>query len=496
MIRKQSAPFYIFFTFFAFYMFLGMCISFRVIYPQNIFFEADNYRAFLDLTDISYNHYRITVHPLLLVLLEAPTIALIGIVQKANLAVIIMEAIAGALSVSLMERITYELHVEKRFRYVLAFIYGMSFCMLLFSTIPETFIFSGLIMESFWYVLILLAKAPYREGDHLFYKRECFILCCYGVLSFGVTLTNYAFYLIGLATILAIRAKGRRKAAIKDFLMINIICGIVTSVLCVIQKLAWRQSPFFLMSFLRNLTGSEPGETMYMDITPSLSKLVIWVKETLCYPLLCPSVYLDTEEAWYPALLFGNYSRMAIVVLILFFTGFICAIIFAGCKAAKMEMQEKAIVSAMTINLVGNLLLHYIYDSSEAFIFSCHYIFLLFILYSYLASKIHSGWVRNILFALLSVVAMFEIVNNIARFFDSVKLAMIQPGEHFSLLTAVIGTFLCVLVLFFGTSECMKYMEKSEDRLLNISKFFIGYFIVAIIVTAFIGFSVQTITIR
>lgn len=492
MLRKQKTPFYIFLTFFAFYMFLGMCISFRVIYPQNIFFEADNYRVFLDLTDIANNHYRITVHPLFLVLLEAPTIALIGIVQKANLAVIIMEAIAGALSVTLMERIAYELHVEKRFRYVLTIIYSMSFCMLLFSSVPETFVFSGLIMESFWYVLLLLAKAPCREDTHLFDKREFFILCSYGVLSFGITLTNYAFFLVGLVTILAIRAKGRGKTGIKDFLIINMICGVAVGLLCMLQKLAWKDSPFFLASFINNLSGNEAGETMYMDITPSVSKFVLWIKETLFYPLLCPSVYLDSEVAWYPGLLFGNYGWIAKIVLILFFISFVCAIVLSIRKVTKAEKNEKMIVGALAVNLIGNLLLHYIYDSSEAFIFSCHYIFLLFILYSYLASKIENRWVKNILFGLLTATALFQIVNNITRFFESVDLAMVQSGERFSLPTAVIGTLLAALAILLVVP---KHMGKSQDRLSGIAKFLATYFIFAILVVAFIGFSMQTITI-
>lgn len=53
-----------FLLFFFLYFTLGCYISYQNVVTSNIYFGADNYRAFWDLTDIFGNHYRIKVHPL------------------------------------------------------------------------------------------------------------------------------------------------------------------------------------------------------------------------------------------------------------------------------------------------------------------------------------------------------------------------------------------------------------------------------------------------
>lgn len=63
----------IFCSAFLLYLFLGMCLSYYTAFDTNMFFGADNARVFQDLTNITGEHYRVSVHPLLIFYLEMHT---------------------------------------------------------------------------------------------------------------------------------------------------------------------------------------------------------------------------------------------------------------------------------------------------------------------------------------------------------------------------------------------------------------------------------------
>lgn len=205
----------LFIVMFAFYVFCGMCISYPVSFESNIFFSADNQRAFSDLMEITGNHYRIKVHPAFLFLAEAPALVLDGIVNHQRMTVIIMEAFCGSMSAYVFYSILEKKGVDLKVRSLTTAIYAFSFSHLIFSTVPETYIFANLGLISYWYFILLASE---KQGD--FNKKEIFLLCFFGCISFGITLTNYCSYLVGLVYLTSRRYK--KKRGIKCFLLINI----------------------------------------------------------------------------------------------------------------------------------------------------------------------------------------------------------------------------------------------------------------------------------
>lgn len=180
----------IFILFFVFYIFLGLCISYTINFDTNLFFGADNARVFFDLTDIQYNHYRMKVHPLFLIFTEPIVLILNGFVNNKGLSVIILESFIGACSIVFLFCTLKELEIEDKLIKAITLLYGFSFSMMMFSSIPETFIFAGLGLIYYWYFVLKVSKkmCSYHRSINI-------LLVIFGVINFGMTLTNYMSYI-------------------------------------------------------------------------------------------------------------------------------------------------------------------------------------------------------------------------------------------------------------------------------------------------------------
>lgn len=161
----------IFCSAFLLYLFLGMCLSYYTAFDTNMFFGADNARVFQDLTNITGEHYRVSVHPLLIFLTETIILLIDGVVNRPMMSVILVEAFCGGLSVCLFDAILGQKQVDRKIRNLYAFLYAFSFSNMIFSTVPETFIFAALGLLLFWR---FAAGAGEIQGD--FSGKEIFLL--------------------------------------------------------------------------------------------------------------------------------------------------------------------------------------------------------------------------------------------------------------------------------------------------------------------------------
>lgn len=298
--KNISIPVLIFGIAFVIYIFLGICISYKMI-DTNIFFGADNARVFEDLACIRGNHYRTKVHPLFLLLAETVILFLDGIINYPEMSVILLEAFCGAISVSLFYSILERMNTGCLIRGLFTFIYSSSFSMLIFSTVPETFIFSSLGMISFWYFLVLIS-----ERNDCLSNKEFILLMFFGIISFGFTLTNYIFYIVGMIHLLLCRYE--KKEAVKIFFKINIVNIISIIILCGFQRFVWTDCPFFWTSIIDGLCGYGYEETQYMDWSFTFPKTMTWIKQIAFAPLLSSDMYLRNPNENYHPILFSGYA--------------------------------------------------------------------------------------------------------------------------------------------------------------------------------------------
>lgn len=442
-IRISDKNLILFSVFFSFYIFLGLCISYAVNFDADIFFGADNARAFLDLTEIEYSHYRIKVHPLFLIFTQPVTLLLNGIVNNKGLSVIIMESFAGACSVVFLYNILKKLEVQDKLQVVLSCLYGFAFSTMIFSSVPETFIFAGLGLISYWYFVLLVSAEEYP-----FNKNIKIMFVFFGIISFGMTLTNYISYFVGVVYIFLVKIKDK-KDSIKKFFKLNIINGIAIVALAVIQKMIWWQCPIFLESVIGGFIGLGYEETRYMNWSINLDKTVAWFKGIFAYSVLSPDAYMGKDGGGLDSILFGGYNTVMKCFLIVFLI--ITAISCVLCLKWILEQRDnckKGYGLAMFVVIVCNLVLHYIYSSGESFMYTPHYLFMFFIIMGIGIDSIRRLKLKEFFYKFLCILVLVEIINNFYQEIFTANIALSIVNMTIPWTSAVTGTVMCGIICY------------------------------------------------
>lgn len=453
----------LFCVFFLAYVFLGLCISWQRAFNTNIFFGADNARAFEDLTlidmDSPSGHYRIAVHPLFLLLAQTPVLLVDGVVNRPEMSVILVEACCGALSVCLFDGVLGRKGVERRLRTAFTLIYGSSFSMVIFSTVPETFAFAALGLVSFWY---FLAVAGGKKGP--LSGREKLLAVFFGVVSFGVTLTNYVFYLVGLVYLLLLRYRPRSGA--KEFIKLNVFNGAAVVAGCLYQRFVWREAPLFWSSIIDALWAGQPyEETRYMNWECSLEKTVLWLKEMVLRPLLSPDIYLHTSESYY--LWFSGYRAALKALLVSFWMMVAVCLAFYLARRFRdrFDQEQDGYLLGLLAAYAGNLILHYIYGIGGGFIYSPHHLFYILLAAPLaLERSAAPARFRRVLVSGLLVFWVVEVLNNLSRFFQSAQAALGAVGSSVNMTHSVKGTVMCGVFLL-AALLCWDRLRSRSDTL-------------------------------
>lgn len=446
----------VFCVFFLVYVFLGLCIFWQHIFKItecNVFF-SDNGRAFLDMTQIEdprLHHCRIATHPLFLLLVQTVVLLVDGVVNGPTMSVILVEACCGALSVCLFDGVLGRRGVERRLRTAFTLIYGCSFTMMLYSSISETFLFGGLSLLSFWY---FLAAAGREKGP--LSGREKLLAVFFGVVSAGVTLTNYVFYLVGLVWLLLLRY-GPRSGA-REFFKLNVFNSAAVIAGCLYQRFVWTEAPLFWSGMIDALrTGQSYGETQYMNWSFSLRKTGMWLSEMLLKPLMASDVFLgeytlaytESDEVYYAISFTDTWGEWALLLkaaLFLFWAAAAACLLFwlAGRLKDRFDLERDGYLLSLLAAFAGNMALHYIYSASEAFIYSPHYLFYI-LLAAPLALERNAAPARfrRVLVPGLLAFWVIEVLNNLSRFFKSAQLALGAVGSAVNMTHSVKGTVMC-----------------------------------------------------
>lgn len=430
--KHLSGQAIIFVLAFSGYVFLGLCITYPVILGWwDVFFGADSIRVFDDLANIVSYHYRIKVHPLFLLVAQPITLCLDGIINYTPMSIILEEAFCGAMSVSIFFAILKQKCVRKEFRILFTIMYGFSFSNMIFSTIPETFIFAEFFLIGFWYFITI---AMDNEGP--LSARELFLLCFWGILCFGITLTNYMSYVIGLCCLLSRRYQTRNRW--KKLVQVNACNAVSVAALCLFQKFIWKDSPLFWDSMIEGLRGQEYEETFYMDWGFSVTKTITWAKQVFLYPILSPDVSLQGADG--RLIQFGGYPSFVYKGLLVLLY---CLFFYSIGKNLMRRCKECSYLRWLFVAFSSNLVLHYIYGSQEAFLYSAHFLFLLFVIAALSVSQVKGRNAGKVIQVGLALFCMLEAYNNLQRFFQTANLALGLVGAVFYPLHSVKGACLC-----------------------------------------------------
>lgn len=451
--------FILFIIFLTLYLFCGMRLTYSHVFTDNIYFGADNYRVYQDLSVINCWHYRLRLHPLFLILCQGPALIITGITNYSPLTVIILEAFAGSMSVVFLNKILEVLKIERAVRGITTVLFGFSFSNLIFSSISESFMFACAVLTGFWYFILIMSG---REGK--INKEEAFVLSFFGLAAFGITITNYIWYIIGIGYLVRCRYKNGRRKSFFQLIRINVTNVILLAVLNLIQHIVWRRVPLFW----QGLSEQWDSEVRYMLHEFTWDRLTVWVKQTMIYPLFSPdAACFENKNAGYWWIGFLSFSNVMKIIVVVFFAIIILCMMI-GTTSKNLDRRYCFVIMSA---YAGNLILHFIYGTYEAYIYSPHFLFYFIILLSVLINRCRHSKCYCVICIGLSVISIAELVNNLSAVLKTANISYSIEGNPVSLGYVILLTIATsfIFVLVYVWLVFMKVM-RAEDDIANYSR--------------------------
>jgi hypothetical protein len=409
---------------------------------MNVFWGADVPRVMGDLLySVDVNHYRMTVHPLFLILVNPFVMLVHGLVMHIPSSVVVAEAIVGGIATVGIFQIAGRYLRKELSKLLIAGLYLFSFSTMIFGTIPETYIFAGAFLILFWNYA--LRKIQTREELE---KNDYIILVACGLTSFGVTMTNYMSYVIGFFAILLVCVSTWKKR-VQVFLGINALNLLIVSVLAKLQQFAWRWgTPYFWDSIIAWVTGTgNSQEEEYIHVQFSLFQLKMEFDNLLVHGLFGNriSLWVESKDVW------GLQFEAVHPIFYLIIIGLLVAII-ATVVACVVKKEYHVEVIALTLVLLSNYALHYLYGPNEAFIYTQHFYFAFFLIMAIgLALCKESLLLQVGLFGFV----IFEFVTNMISYRHVIQLLSDGTGIEIIKVKDTIGMtfFVCCMILLIGS---------------------------------------------
>lgn len=463
-----------FFIFLFIYISVGMCFtyySFDFLSTNfNTIFGADTPRVIVDFTQVAENHYRTEVHPLQLILIQ-PFISFVGgFFHDIPMTIIIAQSLAGAYVVALLNSTLYNFTLKKDLSLIFSAIYGVSFSAILFTAIPETYVFSALFNILLWYYISLLLKNNVNKLSW----ANIFVLSLILLASFGVIMANAIITSISVLFLLASVYKLNLKKVLKDFGKIVLISISLTLGLVVLQKVAWH-APLFFENLL--LAATKPNgfeEYLYMNFSVSVSKSCLIYLQNFIAPLTAmPFIMLNGAGIESNGFRFSSHINLFYIIPVTF----LYLVTFFGC--IRKNISSKAPLITLGLIIVVEILFSYFYgwnpelETIESFIYSQNYLSFIFL---FMGLGFNSIW-NKFSKCFLGLFLLYQVIINSYFLFTIFVFLQENAVKPFSGFTMFAYGLLITAIIFVFVLVCKKFFAEKITNLSIENKYF--YFSIA-----------------
>ncbi len=355
----------------------------RAFDTTDVLFENDTPRSIQDIAVAGTKHRRSQVHPLFVVLLNPVGSQLAPWVGGARTAAVALNAILAGLGVALAYGFFRIRGGERGTAVALAVVFGLSASQLLFGAIPGTNALAACsLIGSYGLFWLCLGRR----------RLWLWAWIAVGVLSFGVTLTNFVQTFVCFAALAVTLGRhegfGPGRAVARAFVLGTLVVAIAAVLAALQSALFHKAEPFFL-------PGSYEGEAR--NATLAILGQPVMVAVQLAKALFLVDFVAPVPNTWrlmqegIPAVTFTsswNYSAFGWAAAALWIS-----VLASGTAAfARLRRREPAFVAAITLCLLFNLALHSVYGVGEKgkieyFVYSGNFTFLVFVVAS-------SAWLK------------------------------------------------------------------------------------------------------
>ncbi|MFH1836201.1 MAG: NPCBM/NEW2 domain-containing protein [Methanobacteriota archaeon] len=358
----------LFMGFFLLYFFSGALLlqsqSFDI---SNLLFDADVPRVIDDLTLVETNHGETNKHPLFILFFN-PQGLIISRFLTRKLTALFITAVFGALAVSVFSQFLRLKNVTPLYTLLFSCLLGLSWAHFLFSSMPETFMFSACSM-----ILLLAVYASVPLGRKYF---AAYLAAT--IFSVGITITN--FTLAAMLLVSKIRRLHPLRMAVV-FIVFTVIVLAVTAGLAVIQKSFYPSSVLFFDDGARNdfFGAVSADRTVYLmryDILEEpIESLVSSLPHFFAFNVVASKTRTVNEHGGVHWTAFVTFSKTPIArkALILLYLAFA---VTSLSLTVKHRFYKNDVFIILLLYFLWNFILHQFYGRDYWITtFSAHYTF-------------------------------------------------------------------------------------------------------------------------
>lgn len=360
----------LFLIFLFLYFLLGMLYNFSYeVNVLNYLFQSDSSRVFNYFINNGFDYGRLFVHPLIIIIVQPINLLLNLLINNKLFTVIIFQSLVGSLQVVLLYKIISKFNKDSNINILISIIFGLCFSNIIFNVGIELYNVAQLGLLLLWYVIAVIIK----EKD---YNKIVIniLLILSGILCFGITITNYMVFLIGCFILLL-----SRKYNILQLFIINVLIGFLCFVLNIGQGIIFNTE-----SLLSNHTFRQEAQSSWVSYDINISKIKNVILNDYMNSIVSSKVInnvydgsyyengnLIPEKYYY--LSFDKNNIFNIIVMI----SFMLLILYFIIVNIKKDTLYKV---GLLLALLFNSIFHLIYGNNDSFLYSQHFIYLIFIL--------------------------------------------------------------------------------------------------------------------
>jgi hypothetical protein len=373
--------------FFIIYLMLASIFNRPVFDVDDIFFDSDGllWRTRF-VTDAYRDYYWRSVHPFVLLIVR-PLIALIAFLLKGDrlAAAFVLVAFAGALCVFLAWYFVKRTSGNSLYAALIASLLGASAAHLVFGSLLETYIFLAAVAMTF---MILLLK-----------DQPQFLLIITGVLSFGITLTNFIQTAIAFIFV---------KRDFKQWVKYGLIVGTLVIPLTLLNNFIYPNSqPYF---FVPSSFTAEADNTF----APSVARGTAILRVMFLHSIVAPDPLILKEEIPFDKVWIFKAEPMRLSE---YETGFGTALalfwvvlfLFGGILFLKnIKKADNRFSFAFILILLFNFVLHLRYGK-DLFLYSTNWTYAIILFLALAWNEVaHKKWFQIVLLVFVTLL----LVNN------------------------------------------------------------------------------------
>ena len=371
-----------------------------------VVFGTDCPRAYYDLISIAHDHYRIKVHPFLLIELQPIVLFFNAFLHSMKISAFLSHSVAGALSTIFLIHALVNFQIKKSLSYLLGIIYGLSFSSLIFTSVPETYIFGGMFNSLFLYYLsnLYLKKQPLNLKNYLF-------ISVLMVLNFGIIPVNLLSDVILLVWVMFWIYKNNKEKILPALCKIAAITLILYFAFTFIQKIAYPNSPIFFKE-------AYSEDIKYTHLETNFEKLKFPLRGMFVESLYSTRVNIGKyifENGKTNLILYFDHKQNFIhfVPAIIFLS---IPFIFYFIKFKKYKKRNSLIFVLLSI-LILNFIQFYYYGFGETFLYTQNFLCYLILLLALLFNEIDKNFVTLLCLSLIG----YQIVVNCGALIKMLK---------------------------------------------------------------------------